>query len=140
MSISQIYIAADHAGFKLKEEIIDFLKRDIIDLGCFSEEAVDYPDYANKLCEAMRENSLSRGILICGSGIGMSIAANRHKHIRAALCSNADMVRLGREHNDSNVLVIGARIIEKEEAFTCVYEFLNAKFKGEKHQRRVDKL
>jgi ribose 5-phosphate isomerase B len=143
MQNNLIYIAADHAGFKLKQEIISFLEQLNIsssDLGCFDEEAVDYPDYAHRLCEEMKSDVNTKGILVCGSGIGMSIAANRHKHIRAALCTDAVMAKLSREHNDSNVLVLGARIIEKETAFACIKEFLNTEFKGQKHQIRIDKL
>ena len=143
MQDNLIYIAADHAGFKLKQEIISFLQQlniSISDIGCFDEEAVDYPDYAHQLCEEMKNDINAKGILVCGSGIGMSIAANRHKHIRAALCTSAVMARFAREHNDANVLVLGARIIEKETAFTCIKEFLNTEFKGQKHQVRIDKL
>ena len=139
-----IAIAADHAGFELKQAIISYLedlKHKILDLGCFSMEAVDYPDYARKLCQAIKDNQASRGILICGTGIGMSIAANRFQGIRAALCTGAQMARMAREHNDANVLVLGARIIEKDTGFACVNEFLTTEFKAEnKHQRRIDKL
>ncbi|MEK6734363.1 MAG: RpiB/LacA/LacB family sugar-phosphate isomerase, partial [Pseudomonadota bacterium] len=102
------------------------------------EESVDYPDYAKKLCELVDDRS--SGILICGTGIGMSIAANRFKYIRAALCTSALMAKFSREHNNANVLVLGARIIGKLTALSCVDSFLNTSFHGSKHQKRIDKL
>ena len=141
MKDSKILIAADHAGFLLKQILVKTLidlKYQVIDLGCHNEELVDYPDYAQALCKEMDDNH--RGILVCGSGIGMSMAANRFKHIRAALCINANMARMSREHNDANILVLGARIIDKETALACLNEFLLTEFKGEKHKVRVDKL
>jgi ribose 5-phosphate isomerase B len=137
-----IVIAADHAGFELKQKIILYLKGqqyNVLDLGCDNMDAVDYPDYASRLCQNIGDR-YSTGILICGSGIGMSIAANRFKHIRAALCADADIAQLSREHNDANVLVLGARIIDQEVAFSCINKFLNTEFKGGKHQIRVGKL
>ena len=137
-----ILIASDHAGFNLKQEIINYLQKQkyqVVDQGCFDEEAVDYPDYAKNLCKTIKDGE--RGILVCGTGIGMSIAANRFNNIRAALCTNEAMAKFAREHNDANILVLGARIIEKETAFACLNKFLTTKFKGEdKHQKRIDKL
>ncbi len=138
-----ISIACDHAGFILKQMIANHLKNlgyKVNDHGCFSEDAVDYPDYAKKACEEIKKEVKSIGILICRSGVGMSIAANRFKHIRAALCANSLMARLAREHNDANMLVLGARFTSEAIAIECVNEFLVAEFKGGKHQRRVDKL
>ena len=143
MQVSKIIIASDHAGFKLKASIIEYLKQnnlEFIDLGCYSEETVDYPDYAYKLAKSIKENPLYKGVLVCGSGIGMSIAANRFKYIRAALCSNALMAQLSRQHNDANVLVLGERIIDKKVALECVHEFIQNEFKGMHHQARIDKL
>ncbi len=138
--MQEIVIAADHAGFILKQKIIDYLIQkgyQVIDLGCGSEEAVDYPDYAQKLAKEVREN---RGILVCGSGIGMSIAANRFSHIRAALCGDVLMAQLAREHNDANILVMGARVTTTEMALNCVNVFLTTEFKAGRHKERVDKL
>lgn len=138
-----IAIASDHAGFKLKEHIIKFLEKnnlEFIDLGCKSEDPVDYPDYAFKLSEYINSDKVRKGILICGSGIGMSIAANRHNKIRAALCINGNMAKLAREHNDANILVLGEKIIDKEIALECVKIFLKTKFCGGRHQNRIKKL
>lgn len=138
-----IAIASDHAGFDLKQQIISYLdkkKYQIIDLGCSNKNSVDYPDYANKLAEAIKDNHNLKGILTCGTGIGMSIAANRYNHIRAALCTNSQMSKLAREHNDANILVLGARIIDQQTAFNCVENFLNTDFTETRHQLRIDKL
>ncbi len=135
-----ITIASDHAGFNLKEQIIEYLENTDYkteDMGCFSEESVDYPDYAEKLCKNLKNKI---GILICGSGIGMSIYANRFSNIRAALCLNEEMAILSRQHNNANILVLGARIIEPNIAIKCVDNFLTTNFLGGKHQTRVDKL
>ena len=128
-----IFIASDHAGFRLKE----FLKKhfELIDLGTDSESSCDYPIFAKKLAEKI--NGENRGILICGTGIGMSIAANRFSHIRAALCTNETMAKLARQHNDANVLVLGARIISENIALKCVEKFLSTDFEGDRHQRRI---
>ncbi len=138
-----IAIASDHAGFELKEQIISYLKQkkyQITDLGCFSKESVDYPDYANRLVETLKDQQVLRGILVCGTGIGMSIAANRFNHIRAALCTNSQMAKLAREHNDANVLVLGARIIDQQAALDSVQVFLDTEFTETRHQLRIDKL
>lgn len=128
-----IFIASDHAGFRLKE----FLKKSfrLIDLGTDTEDSCDYPIFAKKLAEKINEEN--RGILICGTGIGMSIAANRFSHIRAALCTNEAMAELARQHNDANVLVLGARIIFEDTALKCVEKFLSTDFEGGRHQRRI---
>ncbi len=134
-----LLIASDHAGFELKQVITQFLKdnnQEFIDLGCNNTNAVDYPDYAYKLALKITD----KAILICGSGIGMSIAANRFSHIRAALCNDPEMAKLAREHNDANVLVLGARIIDQNTALKCLKVFLNTEFKAGHHQIRVDKL
>ncbi len=140
MKEKTIIISSDHAGFKLKGEIIQHLRSqsfNVEDLGCYSEESVDYPDFAKKLCLAIKDKI---GILICGSGIGMSICANRFSHIRAALCLNEEMAILSRQHNNANILVLGARITEKKTAIACVDKFISTDFLKERHQRRIDKI
>ena len=143
MQNTRILIASDHAGFDLKLIIFNYLKKcgyHIFDYGCFDKISVDYPDYAKEVCQEMEKKSNIMGILICGTGIGMSIAANRFKHIRAALCVNYDMARLAREHNDANMLILGARIISEAVAISCLNEFLKSEFKGGKHQDRLGKI
>lgn len=138
----KILIASDHAGFILKQFLIEELSKlgfKIVDLGCNSaEKSVDYPDYAQKLCKKITEKEL--GILICGSGIGISIAANRFKNIRAALCHNAVVAKLARAHNDANVLCLGARIISAKTALAAVKAFIKTDFEEGRHGRRVAKL
>ena len=144
MTLKNILIAADHGGFELKEDIKNFTfnNQNInwIDLGTHSNESVDYPEYGFKMAEAIKNGDAEQGIIICGTGIGISIAANRHPYIRAALCTNAKMAKLTREHNDANVLALGARIISKETALECVQVFLDTEFEGGRHLRRVEKL
>ncbi|MCR5224984.1 MAG: ribose 5-phosphate isomerase B [Alphaproteobacteria bacterium] len=135
-----IFIASDHAGFELKQYLIETLNEDIRDLGTYSAESCDYPMYANKLTEEVLHNSNSVGILICGSGIGMSIVANRKKGIRAALCFNKETAELARKHNDANVLVLGARFISKEHATECIQIFLHTQFEGGRHLRRIQQI
>lgn len=134
------YIASDHAGYALKSYLIESLSTQftIHDLGTDGEDSVDYPDYAKKLCDKMDDNHF--GVLICGSGIGMSISANRFAGIRAALCFNDEHVRLSRGHNNANVLVLGARLLEKEQALQMVKEFYTTEFEGGRHLNRVKKL
>ena len=138
-----IYIASDHGGFELKEKICTFLKDlkySVKDLGTFSEESVDYPDFASKLCDKILKNK-SLGILICGTGIGMSISANKRKGIRAALCLNEFMAKMSREHNDANVLCLGARIIGDELAKSIAAAWLDSRFSSEeRHLRRINKI
>lgn len=138
-----IALAADHAGVELKEllsaEVRD-MGFDILDLGTNSPESVDYPDYAAKMADCLSENKANFGILICGSGIGISIAANRFKHIRAALCAEAISAHFARAHNDANVLVLGARFVGTEIAKACVQTFLTTDFDGGRHETRVTKL
>ena len=137
----KILIASDHAGFELKSSIIKELQNqnfEIIDLGCDSAKiSVDYPDFAQKLCSQIKDEF---GILICGSGIGISIAANRFNHVRAALCHNVESANLTRSHNNANVLCLGARMTPKDQALAITQEFLNTKFEGGRHERRVEKL
>ena len=139
----KILIAADHGGFDLKEDIKAFTFHqniEWIDLGTHSNESVDYPEYGNKMAQAIGERQAGTGIIICGTGIGISIAANRHSHIRAALCTSTDMAKLAREHNDANVLALGARITPKDTALNIVQTFLDTAFEGGRHARRVNQL
>ena len=141
----KIAIAADHGGYDLKEEIktftFDGLNIEWIDLGTHSAESVDYPDFAHKMADAIKQGQADKGVLICGTGIGISIAANRHNHIRSALCTDTTMARLTRQHNDANVLALGARIIGQEVARDIVNTFLlTTEFEGGRHARRVEKL
>jgi ribose 5-phosphate isomerase B len=135
-----IFIASDHAGFDLKKQIINSMKCNFIDLGADNENSVDYPDYAKKLVSKIKTTENSKGILICGSGIGMSIAANRDKNIRAGLAFKSEIAKLMREHNDANVLVLPGRFINIQDALKCIKNFLTTDFEGKRHQDRVNKL
>ncbi|MES2252351.1 MAG: ribose 5-phosphate isomerase B [Pseudomonadota bacterium] len=138
-----IYIASDHAGFDLKTALIQHISNagyGVTDKGSFSTDAVDYPDYAQKVTTQLLAEPSACGILICGTGIGMSIAANRSPHIRAALCQTAAEAHLARAHNNANILCLGARIITKDAAALCVDAFLTAQFESSKHAARVQKL
>lgn len=138
-----IAIASDHGGFDLKAALAEHLRSkgfDVLDLGTHTNDAIDYPDVAETLVEALRAGRAKRGILMCGSGIGISIAANRHPEIRAALCHDMTTARLSRQHNDANVLVLGGRTIGVEIAKDCVDVFLATVFEGGRHARRVGKL
>lgn len=138
----KIFIASDHAGYALKASIILSLQANyqIEDCGTHSEEKVDYPDYAHTVCQHMQTHKNSMGILLCGSGIGMSIAANRSPHIRAALCDTEKRTILARCHNDANVLCLGARFITSDEAVRCALAFLNTPFEEGRHLLRLQKL
>ena len=140
--MDEILIASDHAGFKLKKILIQQFqgKLKFDDLGAFSENSVDYPDYARKLSKKIDSNDYNLGVLICGSGIGMSIVANRFKNVRAALCMNNKMSMLARKHNNANILVLGSRLISEQEAIKCLLMFLKTNFEGGRHQARLDKL
>ena len=136
-------LASDHAGFKLKEEIKKFLikkKRKVLDLGTANVSSVDYPDYAHLLSKKMEKNKNQFGILICGSGAGMSMAANKHKNIRAALCYDIKSTKLSRLHNNANVMTIGAKLTKKNVALKCVSTFLKTDFDGGRHSQRVKKI
>jgi len=142
MITSKIYIASDHAGFEFKEKIKIALSSKIllIDVGTSNQSSVDYPDFAHLICKRICDDTSSFGILICGSGIGMSIVANRYKFIRAALCLDEKMAKLARQHNDANILVLGSRLISWQEAIKCVNMFFSTKFGGGRHQTRLEKL
>ena len=136
----KIYIASDHAGFNLKEEILKKSKDDCIDLGTNNSDSVDYPEYAQKIVEKIKFDKDSLGILICGSGIGMSIAANRDEFIRAGLAFNPEVAKLMRMHNNANILVLPGRFINVQEALKCVDNFIGTDFAGGRHQNRINKL
>ena len=143
IKIKKIILASDHAGFKLKEEIKNFLikkRKEILDLGTNNTDSVDYPDFAHRLSNKMKKNSKQIGILVCGSGIGMDMVANRHKNIRAALCYSIKSTKLSRQHNNANVMTIGARLTTKNVALKCVNAFINTNFKGGRHLRRIKKI
>jgi len=139
----KIVLASDHAGFKLKEEIKKYLikkRKKIVDIGTKNTHSVDYPDYAHLLSNKMKKDKNQFGILICGSGTGMSMAANKHKNIRAALCYDTKSTKLSRSHNNANVMTIGSRLIKKKVALKCVNTFLKTNFDGGRHTRRVKKI
>ena len=143
MPSETIVVASDHAGFELKEFLKQELKDmgyEVLDLGTNSTESVDYPDFGHAAATAITDGRGSRGIIVCGTGIGVSIAANRHPGVRAALCHDAEMARLSRQHNDANVLALGGRTIEFNVAKACMVSFLNTQFEGGRHVRRVTKL
>jgi len=143
MGQETIAIAADHAGFDLKTELVAQLRESgyrVVDLGTDAPDSVDYPDFAHKLVDALREGTAERGVLVCGSGIGISMAANRHRGIRAAPCYSVEAARLARQHNDANVLALGARLTDPDTAKACLTAFLETEFEGGRHQRRVDKI
>ena len=141
--LEPIALAADHGGVDLKNQLATSLGElgfRALDLGTNGADSVDYPDFADKLAAALKAGEAARGVLICGSGIGISIAANRHRHIRAALCHDETSARLCRQHNDANVLVLGGRLIGVEVARACLAVFLATKFDCGRHERRVAKL
>lgn len=143
MDHESVGLASDHAGFDLKQALKEELRahgRTIVDLGPETADPVDYPDYGYAMAHAVKEGRVSRGILVCGSGIGISIAANRFPEVRAALVHDTAGARLARQHNDANVICFGGRSIDVEEARACLRVFLTTPFEGGRHQRRVDKL
>ena len=135
-----IFIASDHAGFDLKKQIINSMNGNFIDLGADNENTVDYPDFAKKLSKKVASNKGSFGILICGSGMGMAIAANKTKNTRAALCYSVKNTKLSRLHNNANIITLGERLINKNKAFNLIKIFLSTKFEGGRHLRRVKKM
>lgn len=143
MSKELIGIAVDHGGFALKQAVSEEIRAagfDVLDFGTNSEESVDYPDFAEKLVDAIEKNTVARGVLICGTGIGISIAANRHPGIRAALCYDNETAALARQHNDANVICMGGRKTTPDDARSMVRIFLETEFEGGRHARRVEKL
>ena len=143
MTAETVAIASDHAGFALKQALKAELKRTgmgVLDLGTDGPESVDYPDFADKLAAAIKDGRAKRGVLVCGSGIGIAMAANRHRHIRAGVCHDATAARLMRQHNDANVLALGSRLIGEETAKDCLRAFLGTSYEGGRHDRRVAKI
>ena len=141
--MKKIFISSDHAGFKLKEDIKSFLKKrkySFIDIGPDNDNRVDYPDYAHSVAKKVKINKNYRGILVCGSGMGMNIAANRHKNIRAVQCYNVKSTKLSRLHNDANIITLGSRLLSKKNALNCVSVFLKTKFEGGRHSKRIKKI
>ena len=139
----KIFISSDHAGFKLKEAIKVYLSKKKLtfqDLGPHNNDRVDYPDYAHKVAKRVKISKNNIGILVCGSGMGMNIAANRHKNIRAAQCFNLKSTKLSRLHNDANIITLGSRLLTKKNALSCIGVFLNTKFEGGRHSSRIRKI
>ena len=139
----KICIASDHAGFQLKELIKDFLINkniSIIDLGPINDKSVDYPDYAKKVTNRVKSKKSEVGILVCGTGTGMAISANKTKKIRAAVCYNLKSTRLSRLHNNANIITLGSRLTKKKIALKCISTFLNTKFNGGRHTKRIKKI
>ena len=138
-----IAIGCDHGGFELKEHIkkhLDEIGEEYKDYGTYSEESVDYPDCAGPVCRAVLDKTADKGILICGTGIGISIAANKYKGIRAALCSDVYSAKMTKQHNNANIICMGGRVIGRELAFMIVDAWLSAEFEGGRHQNRIDKI
>ena len=139
----RLAFGSDHAGFELKKSLVDWAKsagHSVVDLGCHDLSSVDYPDFGKAVAEAVAGGEADRGVLVCGSGIGISIAANRHPGVRAALCHDVTSAALSRQHNDANVIALGARLIGVAVATDCLARFLSEPFEGGRHQRRVEKL
>ncbi len=141
--MQKIAIGADHAGFNLKERLKKWLEKNghtIRDFGTFSEDSADYPDFAHPVAEAVQDKTFDLGLLVCGSGNGVAMTANKHEGVRAALCWNEDLASLARQHNDANVLCLAARFIDPGEAEQILDRFLNSSFEGGRHARRVGKI
>ena len=139
----KIAIGSDHAGFELKQIIVGHLSSrnvDFVDFGTNSLDSVDYPDFAKRVADEVSNKDLVMGILVCGSGQGMAMTANRYKDVRAAICHNSDVAKVTREHNDANILCLGSRFIEEAEALKCVDVFLSTDFEGERHLKRINKI
>jgi ribose 5-phosphate isomerase B len=141
--LKKIFISSDHAGFNLKEQIKKKFSKKFLfqDMGTDnSKKSVNYPDYAHKLSKKVSNNSNNIGILVCGSGMGMSMAANKHKKIRAAVCYSVKNAKLSRLHNNANIITLGSRLIKKNTAFKCIEVFINTKFEGGRHKKRVKNI
>ena len=141
--MKKIFISSDHAGYELKEAIKKYLSNKKItfqDLGPNNIDKVDYPDFAHKVAKKVKISTSNVGILICGSGIGMNIVANKHKNIRAAQCFNLKSTKLSRLHNDANIITLGSRLLTKKNALNCISVFLNTKFEGGRHSKRIRKI
>ena len=139
----RIVIGSDHAGFQLKKYLSEYLNKEgygLEDVGTFSSKSVDYPDYAKLAVKKIISEECKFGILICGTGVGMSITANRYKGIRAALCPDVTYAKLARQHNNANILVLGARVIDQDVAEQCVFHFIHTNFSYHRHKTRIDKI
>ncbi len=138
-----IGIAADHAGYQLKEFLVGWLAAkgyDVVDYGCMSEESMDYPDVAHPLASDIESGAIKRGVAMCGSGQGMSLTLNKHKGVRAALCWSEEIAKLSRQHNDSNIVVMPARFIDNDEAMAIITAWFETPFEGGRHTNRVNKI
>ncbi len=143
MQVDRVIIGSDHAGYELKQKVktaLSGMNIEIRDVGTASEESCDYPDFAHPLADAITGGEFEMGILICGSGNGISMAANKHNGIRAAICWNSELAQLAREHNNANVLSLPARFVDDETAMDCVRTFFSTDFEGGRHERRVNKI
>ena len=141
--MEKIIIASDHAGFRLKEKLVRWLlahRYEVKDIGCFSEDSVDYPDYAHPLAVAVEKGEFNYGITICGSGNGINMTSNKHQKIRSAVCWSEDISKLARAHNNANICALPGRFLNEAEAVLIVKTFLNTPFEGGRHKRRIDKI
>jgi ribose 5-phosphate isomerase B len=139
----RISIGCDHGGYELKEYIKDYLETkvsEVTDFGCYSDESVDYPDYAHKTCSNIEDNLSDLGILICGSGNGINMAANSHSGIRSALCWKPEIASLARQHNNANIMALPGRFIDVDTAIECVINFITKEYEGGRHEQRVNKI
>ncbi len=140
---ARIALGADHAGFQIKDRIKETLQKqgyEVIDFGTHSEESVDYPDYARQVAQSVSQAESDRGILVCGTGLGMAVTANKFRSIRAATCNDTYTAHMAAEHTDANILCVGARVVDADHAVAIVAEWLKGKFGGGRHQRRIDKI
>lgn len=138
-----IAIGSDHGGFELKGHVIEYLKAkgiDFKDYGTYNEDSIDYPDCAKPVCQAVQNGEAEKGILICGTGIGISMAANKYKGIRAALCSNEYSAKMAKQHNNANIICLGGRVTGRELAFSIIDAWLDAEFEGGRHENRIAKI
>ena len=143
INLKKVFISSDHAGYRLKEQIKKKFSKKFIfeDLGTYdSKNSVNYPDYAHSLCKKVSKKHQNMGILVCGSGMGMSMAANKHKKIRAAVCYSPKNTKLSRLHNNANVITLGSRLTKKDTAFKCITVFFDTNFEGGRHNKRVKKI
>ena len=141
--MKKIVIGSDHGGFVLKAKLIEHLSQkgfEVVDKGCYSEDSVDYPDVANDVAKSVGTNEFEKGILVCGSGIGVSIVANKIAGVRAALCTDVRMAKLSRQHNNANIICLGERLLKEKNALMMVDTWLETEFEGDRHNRRVDKI
>jgi len=142
-TLKKIAIGTDHAGYKLKEQLKEFLNSQqytVVDFGTFSEESVDYPDFIHPLANAINKNEIEKGIILCGSGNGVAMVANKYRKVRAAVCWNEEVAKFARLHNDANIVSLPARFINSEQALSIIQTFLSTEFEGGRHLRRVEKI